>query len=167
MNVTNNELLVLQAILNSEYQNGSTEAKHVVLQQVWTDYINPFDKLNTLPGVVASLSKKGLVGVYKGTTKVTGNDPSRIWLTQAGFDIVGVKPVQEETAHATETKFALSPMAIEHGFENISMRPGSDRWNVMRFAFCGKLDTFTQTQAKASKAALDYLVKFGFLVVVK
>ena len=93
MNVTQNERLVLETIRDSEYQDGSFPAGH----HVWTDYINPFAKRSTFSGVVSSLSQKGLVSVYQGSTRVQnrdgsgGADPSTIALTTAGCAVLGIK----------------------------------------------------------------------------
>jgi hypothetical protein len=84
MKTTDNERKVLQAIYDSEYQDGFEYAGH----HVWTDYINPFPVKTTLPGVVSSLVKKGFVSVYRGTTSASGEDGSTIALTALGVEHV-------------------------------------------------------------------------------
>lgn len=56
MNITQKEAMVLDAILNSDYHDGSDP----VMNPVWSFSCNPFDSITSLGGVMASLKKKGL-----------------------------------------------------------------------------------------------------------
>ena len=57
--ITKSEKRALDAIVSSEYQDGGDPVGHYV----WTQYCNPFSSKRTFSGVVASLSKKGLVKI--------------------------------------------------------------------------------------------------------
>jgi hypothetical protein len=81
MKVTANELLVLEAILNSEYQN-SDQPDELAGNPVWTSHVNPFKSKPTFSGVVSSLCKKGLIGSQK---DIEGDI---IWLTQEGVNLL-------------------------------------------------------------------------------
>jgi hypothetical protein len=59
MKLTQNEVKALQAIVNSEYQDGGDPVGH----DVWTQYCNPFGNKKSQGGVYASLSQKGLIRV--------------------------------------------------------------------------------------------------------
>ena len=74
--ITDNERRALEAIINSEYQDGGNP----VGNDVWTQYCNPFANKKTQSGVYASLSKKGFI-------KVDDMDGmGTVCITQAGFD---------------------------------------------------------------------------------
>jgi hypothetical protein len=83
INITSNERAVLKAIARSEYQpvNGSEPAAFADTSAVWTRYLDDGLTPRSRPGVVASLSKKGLVW-----TNGNGRD-AEIGLTELGFSI--------------------------------------------------------------------------------
>jgi len=88
MNLTNNELLALRAIFNSEYQGGDSP-ECVVNNQVWTSYCNPFNSKRTFSGVIASLVKKGLVktgGSSADANHAAGCDGTTLALTLDGYN---------------------------------------------------------------------------------
>ena len=62
MNLTENEVKSLQAIVKSEYQSGDDVAS-VVNHSVWTLYVNPFKSKKMQTSVYAGLIKKGLITV--------------------------------------------------------------------------------------------------------
>jgi hypothetical protein len=71
--LTKNECRAIEGIVSSEYGEGA------VGRWVWTWSANPFASKKTFSGVVASLSKKGLVSVMD-----EGKDAS-IRLNEAGW----------------------------------------------------------------------------------
>lgn len=75
MNLTANEIKALRGIANSDFMDGPPEAG----KAIWSWSGNPFDSARTFSGVVASLSKKGLVVCYG-----EGEDAC-IELTEAGL----------------------------------------------------------------------------------
>lgn len=77
MKLTPNEARALNAVANSEYNDGNPP-----LNAVWTDYTNPFDSKRTFSGVVSSLSKKGYVLVAYDSDPPYGT----LQLTRAGWD---------------------------------------------------------------------------------
>ena len=87
MKLTANERKALQAIVDSEYQNGSKDKQEVVGNDIWTQYCNPFSKKRTQSGVYASLSKKGLIQIeecgYMGTVAITESGWNLLYNTAA------------------------------------------------------------------------------------
>lgn len=86
--ITANERKALEAIRDSEYQSGSAR-EDVVGHAVWTSYCNPFSNRKTFSGVIASLSKKGMVicgGSTADANYEAGCDGTTLALTEAGFD---------------------------------------------------------------------------------
>jgi len=91
ISVTNKELQVLRAVLNSEYQQGDTR-DDVVGHHVWSSYCNPFGKSErrAYGGVIASLVKKGLLrsgGSSSDANHAAGCDGYTLALTADGFKL--------------------------------------------------------------------------------
>ncbi len=91
MKITELERAVLNHIARNSYQPTNYGVPHCFddTSAIWTDCLLDSSadekvKASSLPGIVASLSKKALVECYKGTD--SRQDPSTITLTQAGFD---------------------------------------------------------------------------------
>jgi hypothetical protein len=82
INLTENEIKVIAAIINSDYQDDNNPVNN----PVWSFSCNPFENKKTLSGVVASLSKKGLVN-----SGGTGQNAC-ITLLQAGMDAYNLVP---------------------------------------------------------------------------
>ncbi|UOF80922.1 hypothetical protein [Caudoviricetes sp.] len=80
MKLTANERKALQAIVDSEYQNGSKNKQEVVGNDIWTQYCNPFSNKRTQSGVYASLSKKWLIQIEE-----CGN-MGTVAITESGWD---------------------------------------------------------------------------------
>lgn len=76
--ITAKEMEVLKAIVASDYQMRSNP----VGEYVWSWSANPFDSPRSLGGVVASLSKKGLV------TQSGDGEEACLAITQAGYDVL-------------------------------------------------------------------------------
>jgi hypothetical protein len=79
-NLTNLELEVLRALVNNDFMDGCQGADRIG-KELWSDCINQRTSIVSnvqLPGVVSSLSKKGLV-----KSSGTGRDAT-IWLTEQG-----------------------------------------------------------------------------------
>lgn len=83
--LTSNERKALQAIVDSEYQDGD-QMEHVVGHDVWTQYVNPFQNKKTQSGVYASLSKKGLIRVADYDMGSGHGVMGTVHITQAGWN---------------------------------------------------------------------------------
>ena len=77
--LTANETQMLQAILDSDYQDGN-EGAECVGEAVWSWSANPFESKRTASGVASSLGKKGFAKSYD------DGDENVIYITQAGYD---------------------------------------------------------------------------------
>jgi len=100
MKLTELEKQVLLAIITNEFQsitNGDTEgleAEDVLEQSIWylihsdVKHIKGFENHKTLSGVMASLVKKELAGVFDATKIGEPRRESTCWITQKGFEIV-------------------------------------------------------------------------------
>jgi hypothetical protein len=96
MNITQNELNLLNCIALNLYQpvNGSRPESFDDTDQIWSAGIldtNAIDlpRPRSVPGICASLLKKGLVRGYQGSNKMfggTNQDPSTIGMTEAGYN---------------------------------------------------------------------------------
>lgn len=78
MEITDKERAVLKGIIDSEY-NGDNGRN-----PIWSWSIRCNLPKRTIPGVVGSLAKKGLVQCDKGETK----DEDTVVLTEAGYALV-------------------------------------------------------------------------------
>lgn len=79
-NLTNNEITMLCMIATSEYcNNGSPPTMASECTPVWSNCLRGLPS-TSIPGVISSLSKKGLVACYG-----RGKDAT-VELTSAGFD---------------------------------------------------------------------------------
>ena len=86
MELTANEAKALQAIVDSNYQDGSGE--DTIDYEVWTVYSNPFENKRTQSGVYSSLSKKGLI-----TTGREDDFPfDTVAITEAGYTALAKIP---------------------------------------------------------------------------
>lgn len=80
--LTQNETYVLDRLADNDFMDGLT-GRDAVGKELWSDCIYAPDLPSTsIPGVVSSLSKKGLVKCAG-----TGRDAT-LWLTEAGAAIV-------------------------------------------------------------------------------
>jgi hypothetical protein len=88
---TPNELVVLMAILNSEYQDGSAR-EDVVGHDIWSSYVADDAGISrrAYSGVVSSLVKKGLVTIGDAGHAVGSDVSKTIALTGDGFDAIPV-----------------------------------------------------------------------------
>ena len=77
-NLTENERLALQGILESDFMDGC-KSQDAVGKAVWTWSANPFKSKRTFSGVVASLNTKGF------TISTDEGEDSVIWITEAGL----------------------------------------------------------------------------------
>jgi hypothetical protein len=84
--ITTNERQALQAIVDSEYQNGSSKKEEVVGNDVWAKYCNPFANKRTQSGTYASLAKKGFI-----TTSSYGPGEDTVAITDSGWDALQQK----------------------------------------------------------------------------
>ena len=81
--ITSNERKALQAIVDSEYQDGGNP----VGRHVWTQYVNPFNNKKSQGGTYASLSAKGLIRIGGDYNMGTGRGKmGTVCITQAGVD---------------------------------------------------------------------------------
>jgi len=85
--ITELEKALLLAIVN-DYDQDGTDAEDVVDHEIWmvthevVRHLAGFEQAKTLSGVMASLVKKGLAGVYK-----DGED-STCWITSEGYESI-------------------------------------------------------------------------------
>jgi hypothetical protein len=111
MNVTKNEMTVLAAIRDSEYNDGDR------LNPVWVDCIWGWSGTKTFSGVMSSLNKKGLVVSDDVTVTLT-----EIGLEAAGPFVsqrkdIGSKAAKSIKAQAKVGKAALQAMAADATIE--------------------------------------------------
>jgi hypothetical protein len=90
MNITLNELSVLRAVADSEYQNGD-RSEDIINNGVWASYCNPFkSNPRSYGAVIVSLVKKGLVRHNVDPSMANhaaGCDGSTIALTAEGYSV--------------------------------------------------------------------------------
>lgn len=77
MELTKNEMMALQGIIDSDFRDGNHPANY----PVWSWSANPFASKRTFSGTMSSLVKKGLAG----SDGMKGDDAC-VWITQAGLD---------------------------------------------------------------------------------
>lgn len=111
MKTTPNEVKALQAIVDSEYQDGSDPVEH----DVWTQYVNPFPNKITQAGVYNSLIKKGLIS----SRPASGGEMGTVHITKAGMDALTVAKT-----FAPESKAAVKPKVVKR--TEITDKPSLD-----------------------------------------
>lgn len=107
MNLTENEIRLLTAIRDSEYHSSDGSKDAIVGTPIWVNCIWDFAGKKLFPGVMASLSKKGLVKTSEliDRRRKSIHDGECCWITSKGWDALELSLKLKETAmtEATET----------------------------------------------------------------
>lgn len=156
--LTTNERKALQAIVDSEYQDGGDPIGH----DVWTEYCNPFTNKRTQSGVYASLSKKGFIRVGFLEDVAGRNRMGTVCITEAGFKAMQSKLNLKEKSmqKATSIKSKKASASNLHAFRVILR--GSKQKGKKEIRVRHVLTTKAPNEGAATEAAekrADQLIK--------